>query len=328
MNEKPVGSGPYKIVEHALGKYVRLEKNPDYFKDSPKGAAKIDKVEIRFIPDRQTQMAEALSGGVDLIMNVPMEQAKQLQSVPTWKVVSGETMRIAFVNLNTLDDTPAPQLKDIRVRQAINHAIDRPTMVKQLVGEGARVLNTNCFPSQFGCTDEGAVRYEYDPAKSKKLLAEAGYANGFDIDFYAYREREQTEAMVGYLRAVGIRANLRFMQYAAMRDQVRSHKAALIHQTWGSFSVNDVSASTPVYFEGLPDDITRDPEVIAELKKGDNSVDPAVRKEAYKKALRIITEKAYGLPLYSLTTYYAAAKDLEFTPYPDEIPRFWEMTWK
>ncbi len=328
MNEKPVGSGPYKIVEHALGKYVRMEKNDNYFKDSPKPAAKVGKVEIRFIPDRQTQVAEMLSGGVDLIMNVALEQSKQLGAVPHLKVVSGETMRIAFLNLNTLENTPSPMLKDIRVRQAINHAIDRETMVKQLVGQGARVLHTNCFPSQFGCTDEGAVRFNYDVAKAKKLLADAGFPNGFDIEFHAYREREQAEAMIGYLRAVGIRANLRFMQYAAMREQVRAHKAGMIHQTWGSFSVNDVSASTPVYFAGLPDDITRDPEVIDLLKKGDNSVDPEVRKGAYKKALQLIVERAYGMPLYSLTTYYAAAKELEFTPYPDEIPRFWEMSFK
>jgi peptide/nickel transport system substrate-binding protein len=328
MNEKPVGTGPYKVVEHAVGKYVRLEKNPDYFKDSPQGAAKVSKVEIRFIPDRQTQVAEILSGGVDLIMSVPLDQANQLKAVPHVKIVSGETMRIAFLNYNSTEKSSAPMLRDIRVRQAINHAIDRETMVKQIVGEGARVLHTQCFPSQFGCTDEGAVRYKYDPAKSKQLLKEAGFPDGFDIDIYAYRERNQTEAMIGYLRAVGIRANLRFLQYAAMREQVRSGKAALVHQTWGSFSVNDVSASTPVYFKFLPDDITRDPEVRDALEKGDTSVDPEVRKAAYKKALGLIAERAYGLPLFSLTTYYAAAKDLDFTPYPDELPRFWEMSWK
>ena len=91
-------------------------------------------------------------------------------------------------------------------------------MIKQIVGEGARVLHVLCFPSQFGCTEEGVPRYAYDPAKAKQLLAEAGFPDGFEIDLYAYRERHQTEAMIGYLRAVGIKANLRFMQYAAMRD--------------------------------------------------------------------------------------------------------------
>jgi peptide/nickel transport system substrate-binding protein len=118
------------------------------------------------------------------------------------------------------------------------------------------------------------------------------------------------------------------MQYAAMRDAVRSNKAGLVHQTWGSFSVNDVSASTPVYWKFQPDDISRDAEVRDVLERGDSSVDPAVRKEAYAKALKMIAERAYSLPLYSLPTYYVATKDLNFVAYPDEMPRFWEMTYK
>jgi peptide/nickel transport system substrate-binding protein len=328
MNEKPVGSGPYRVTEHAVGKYIRLERNPDYFKDSPKGQAKIEKVEIRFIPDRQTQVAEVLSGGIDLIMHVSLDQANQLKAAPNVQVVSGETMRIVFLNLNTLENAPAPQLKDIRVRKAIAHAIDREAMVKEIVGASARVLYTQCFPSQFGCTDQGAPRYAYDPAKAKQLLKDAGFPDGLELDFYAYRERNQTEAMIGYLRAVGIKANLRFMQYAAMRDAVRAGKAPIVHQTWGSFSINDVSASIPVYFKFLPDDVNRVPEIRDALERGDSSVDPEARAVAYKKALTLIAEGAYSVPLYSLPVFYAAAKDLNFVAYPDEIPRFWEMTYK
>jgi peptide/nickel transport system substrate-binding protein len=328
MSAHPVGSGPYKVTEYQPGRLVRLERNKDYFKESPLPQPTIDKLELRLIPDLNTQIAELMAGGVDWIYNVPSDQAKQLEAVPTLTVKSGETMRIVFLSLNTLKDTPAPALRDIRVREAIAHAIDRQAMVKTVVGGSSRVLNTNCFPSQFGCTDEGAPRWTYDPAKAKSLLAAAGFPNGFDIDFYAYRNRDQTEAMIGYLRAVGIRARLHFMQYAAMRDAVRHHQAPIAHQTWGSFSVNDVSASIPVFFGFSADDVTRDPEVHDLLKKGGSSVDPEVRKKAYAKALKIIAEKVYSLPLYSLPVNYAFTKDLDFTPYPDEIPRFWEARWK
>ena len=328
MNEKPVGTGPYRVTEHSLGKFIRMERNPDYFDGGPKGQPKIAKLEIRFIPDRQTQIAEVMSGGLDMIMSVAPDQANQLKSIPSVQVVSGETMRIVFLHMNATENTPAPQLKDLRVRQAIMHAIDRESMVKQIVGEGARVLHTQCFPSQFGCTDEGAPRYAYDPAKAKQLLKDAGHPDGFEVEFYAYRERPQTEAMIGYLRAVGIKANLRFVQYAAMRDASRAGKAAMLHQTWGSNSVNDVSASTPVYWKFQPDDISRDAEVRDLLERGDSTVDPNVRKEAYAKALKLIVERAYSLPLYSLPTYYVATKDLNFIAYPDETPRFWEMTYK
>jgi peptide/nickel transport system substrate-binding protein len=328
MNEKPVGTGPYRVLEHAQGRILRMERNPDYFKDSPKPQPAIGRIDIRFIPDPQTQVAETLSGGLDFIMNVPPDQAAQMKSVPTLTVESGETMRIVFLQMASTDKSPAPQFRDVRVRRAIQHAIDRAAIVKNLVGEGARVLNSVCFPSQFGCTDEGVPRYAYDPAKAKALLAEAGYPNGFEVDLYSYRERDQAEAMIGYLRAVGIRANLRFLQYAAFREQMRANTAAFAHQTWGSFSVNDVSASMPVYFKLEADDVTRDTEVAALLDKGDGSVDPQARKDAYQKSLALIAERAYAVPMYSLTTFYAYTKDLSFTPYPDELPRFWEARWK
>lgn len=327
QNEKPVGSGPYKVSNYVPGKSITLEANKDYFKDSPKSQAKVGKVEIRFIPDRQTQMAEALSGGVDMIMHVPKDQADQLKTVPTLQVVSGETMRIVFMQLNALENSPAPALRDERVRKAIIHAIDRESMVKNIVGDGSRVLNTICFPSQFGCTDEGAARYPYDPAKARALLAEAGVKD-LTLDILAYRERNQTEALIGYLQQVGIKTNLRFLQYAAMREQISTNKAMLTHQTWGSFSVNDVSASTPNYFAFRTEDITRDAAVRDLLVKGNNSVAPDVRKEAYKGALKIIADKAYAVPLYSLPVYYVADKNLNFKAYPDELVRFWEMTWK
>lgn len=328
MNEKPVGTGPYRVVEHAQGKQLRLERNPDYFKDSPKPQPTIDKVDIRFIPDRQTQVAEMLSNGLDFIMNVAPDQANQMKAVPHLTVESGETMRIVFLQMGSTEKTTVPAFRDPRVRMAINHAIDRAAIVKNLVGEGARVLNTICFPTQFGCTDQGAQVYAYDPAKAKALLAEAGFPNGFDVDLYSYRERNQAEAMIGYLRAVGIRANLRFLQYAAFREQLRAGTAVFAHQTWGSFSVNDVSANTPVFYKFEDDDITRDPEVRDLLEKGDGSVDPEARKAAYRSALALIAQRAYSVPLYSLTTFYVYSKDMAFTPYPDELPRFWETRWK
>ena len=276
-NLKPVGTGPYRVVEHALGKFVRLERNPDYFRDSPKAQPRIDKVEIRFIPDLQTQIAEVLAGGIDFIMNVTADQSQQLRDRPNLQVAFGETMRIMFLQFNVTEQAPVPALRDARVRKAILHAINREEMVRTLVGEGARVLHTVCFPSQFGCSDLAAPRYAYDPARSKQLLVEAGYPNGFDVDFYAFRERSHGEAMVGYLRAVGIRANLRFMQYAAVRDAVRAGKTPITFQSWGSFSINDVSASTPVFFKFKPDDVARDGEVRDLLERG---IRPSIRTSA------------------------------------------------
>lgn len=327
MGVKPVGTGPYKVVDYQPGKSITLEKNTDYFKDAPRTQPKIGKVRIRFIPDRQTQMAEVMSGGEDFIMHVPKDQAEKLQTVPNLQVQSGNTMRIVFLQMNTLEGTPAPQLKDPRVRKAINYAIDRESILKNIVG-GGEVINTMCTPSQVGCSKEASTVYKYDPALAKKLLAEAGYPNGFNLDIYAYRERNQTEAIINYLRAVGINAKLNFLQYAAMRDQVRANKAALVHQTWGSNLVNDVSACTPVYYAFGADDINHDAKVRELLDKGDHTIDPKARIEVYKKALDSIADNAYAVPLWSLPVYYVASKEVAFKPYSDELVRFWEMSWK
>jgi peptide/nickel transport system substrate-binding protein len=214
----------------------------------------------------------------------------------------------------------------VRVRRAVIHAIDRDAIFKNIVGDG-EIINAICSPSQTACAQD-IPSYKYDPALARKLLAEAGYPNGLDIDILAYRERDQTEAMINYLKAAGIRAKLSFMQYAAMRDAARANKASMWHQTWASNLVNDVSASTPVYFASGADDPNKDPEITALLNKGDVTLDPAERAATYKKALTLIHEKAYAVPFWTLPAYYVTSKDLAMTIYSDELPRFWNMNWK
>jgi peptide/nickel transport system substrate-binding protein len=324
MNTKPVGTGPFRVTEHLPGKYIRMERNPDYFKEGPKPMPKIDKVEIRFIPDQQTQIAEMLAGGADMIRNVGRDQAEQLRMAPNLSVVPSETGNFANLRLNGSEKTPAPPLRDIRVRKAIMHAIDREALMKSIVGEGSRVLHTACHPFSFGCTDEGAPRYPYDPAKAKQLLTEAGFPNGFDIDFYSVRDRPLTEAIINYLRAVGIRANLRFVQPAAARDAERAGKVAMI---WGANGDPRIDLILFNFFACGPFDMNRDGEVCDLNGRGNTSFDPQMRKEAYAKALALIQERAYVLPLFSMISYYVAAKDLDFTPYGYEL-HFWEMSWK
>jgi peptide/nickel transport system substrate-binding protein len=326
MNARPIGSGPFRVVEHAFGKYIRMERNPDYYKDSPKSVPRVDKFEMRFIPDMQTQIAEMLTGSLDIIWNVDRDQAEQLRMAPNLQVVPGDSGQIAHLQLNSSDTSPAPPLRDIRVRKAIMHAIDRDTMVKSIVGEGARVMHTFCYPSSFGCTDEAAPRYAYDPAKAKQLLADAGFPNGFDIDIYAYRDRPNLEAIINYLRAVGIRANLRFVQPAVTTDAIRAGKVAMVYRNSGS-ARQDVSQPMFALFGGGPTDMNHDLELRDLIDRGNTSLDPTVREALYAKALALIQERAYDLPLYTLPTYYVAAKDLVFTTYPGEM-HFWEMSWK
>lgn len=248
--------------------------------------------------------------------------------MPNLTVKSAETMRIGYIGFDAAGrggDTP---VKNRKVRVAIAHAVDRASMVKNLVRGDSRIVHSACFPSQFGCTDEGVARYDYDPARAKTLLAEAGYPDGFDIDIYAYRDRPWTEAIIGYLRAVGIRAKLGFLEYAALRDKNWAGATPLFYMTWGSNSVNDVSAILGNFFKGSPDDFAHDDALRTWIETGDTSVDPEVRKANYKKALQRIADEVYWLPMFSYVANYAFTSDLEFTPDADEVPRFYNAHWK
>ena len=324
---KPVGTGPYKVVTLEQGKRIVFEKNTDYFKDSPKGQPAIDRIIQRTIPEMTTMVAELMTGGLDWIYMVPTDQAENLEKVPSLNVVRAETMRIGFLQMDVTGRTGDTPLKDVRVRKAICYAVDREAIAKNLVGGQSRVVHAACYPSQFGCIDT-LTKYDYDPARAKQLLAEAGYASGFDIDFYGYRDRPYGEAITGYLREVGIKANMKWLKYSALRDATKANHVALVMNTWGSYGVNDISNITGQHFRMEYNDFARDQLVTDWLNEGDNSIDESKRREVYAKALKRIADQAYWLPLFSWVANYAFNKDLDFTPYPDAVPRFFLTTWK
>lgn len=326
MGLKPVGTGPYQVESVEPGKHFVLKKFDGYH-DGPKGKATIGTVDIRTIPDVNTQLAELFSGGLDFIWGVPSDQAEKLAATERFNVVNESTMRVGYLELDAAGrsgaDNPTTKLA---VRQAINHAIDRQAIVDNLLKGKSKIVNAACFSSQFGCEQDVAA-YDYDPAKAKALLAEAGYPDGFAIDFYAYRDREYAEAMLAYLAEVGITANLKYLQYSALRDLRRKGETSMSFQSWGSYSVNDVSAITSEFFKHGTEDFARDDEVKAWLDTADTSIDPAVRKENYSKALKKIADQAYWVPLFSYNSNYVFSKELEYMPTSDEVVRFFHARW-
>jgi peptide/nickel transport system substrate-binding protein len=327
MALKPVGTGPYMVESVDPGKHFVLKKYEGYH-DSPKGQASIGTVDIRTIPDLNTQLAEVFSGGLDFIWGVPADQAEKLEAMGRFNVVNESTMRIGYLEMDGAGRSGADNPMTKRaVRQAINHAIDRQAIVDNLLKGASKVVNSACFPSQFGC-DQDVTVYDYDPEKAKALLAEAGYPDGFSVDFYAYRDREYAEAMLSYLQAAGIRANLKYLQYSALRDLRTNGQTSFSFQTWGSYSINDVSAITSQFFKFGGEDFARDEEVRDWLEVADTSVDPEIRKEFYSKALKKIADEAHWVPLFSYNVNYVSTDEVEFTPSPDEVVRFFQMSWR
>jgi peptide/nickel transport system substrate-binding protein len=327
MATKPVGTGPFK-AEPGPNNTVVFTRFDDYFADSPKGKAGVKRMVYKTIPDVNTQVAELMTGGLDWAYYIPDDQADRLKRVPKLKVVNAETFRVAYLTLDAAGKTNANSpLKDLRVRQAINYAIDRESIVKNLMGGSSRVINSVCYPKQFGCTQDVAI-YNYDVAKAKALLAEAGQSGGFTIDLLGYRNRQVAEAIIGNLRAVGITANLQWLQYPAAVQKRRANDAPMIVDDWGSSSINDVAAMLPPFFEGGPDDYSMDTEVTAAIVKGGSTNDNKAREEAYSFALKRIASQAYWVPLFTMPVNYVFGADLNLPVPSDEIPEFWRATWK
>jgi peptide/nickel transport system substrate-binding protein len=236
-------------------------------------------------------------------------------------------MRMSFLALDAAGRTGDSPMKDVRVRRALFHAIDREAIAKNLVGEGAVVQKSLCVPVQFGCSTD-VPDYAFDPAKSKALLAEAGHPNGLVIPFYAYRDRSYSEAVLNYLRQAGFKPELKFLQWQALRPLIIEGKTELAHLTFGSNGILDASASTSYYFSGSVDDYARDPELKEWLNAADTSTDPEKRKALYAKALKKINEQAYAVPLFVYGRTYAYNKDFDFPLTQDEMAHFYLARWK
>ena len=324
---QPVCTGPYSLKNFVSGSSFTLARNKDYFKDSPKGQPHIGNLVFRSMPDTDAQLAALMTHNIDWLWSVPPENAKQLSAVPNVTVTSSSTTRLSFLSLDSAGLSGDTPMKKLKVRQAIAHAIDREAIVKNLVGPGGSVLKSMCHPVQFGCTED-VPQYSYDPEKAKKLLAEAGYPNGFEETIYAYRDRPYTEAVMNYLRAVGIRTKLQFMQWKALRPILNNGQATMAHISWGSQGMQDASASVSNYFTFSPDDYARDAQVRDWLVAADHNIDREQRKALYKKALTQITTGAYFVPLFAYGRIYAFNSDLSYAATPDELAHFYLAKWK
>jgi peptide/nickel transport system substrate-binding protein len=328
-SQHPIGAGPYKITKVNGVTEIDLERYDGYYADSPKGKPAIKNIIIHEVPDASTEMAELLGGRADWIWKFSADQFDAVARMPNLQAIRAEAMRISYLGPDAAGRTGAdnPLTKE-KVRQALIMAIDRPTMAKQLVQGDSRALDAPCYPTQFGCDATAAVHYDYDPARAKALLAEAGYPNGFDTEIVTYELTQWSGAIQAYLKAVGINAKVTSLQVGAQIQRVQEGKAPIDEGNWGSFSINDVSAILPQYFTFGPSDQTRDPEVKRLVEAGGSITDPDQRRKYYSQAIQLITSKAYWVPMFTHTITYGLSKQLNFKPFPDELPRFYLSSWK
>ncbi len=325
----PVGAGPYRITRVDGAAEVEMERYEGYYPDSPKGRPAIRRLIMRAINEPAGLTAEILGNRADWVWQVVPDAFDHLSQVPFLTGVRAESMRIGYLSLDAAGRTGADNpLTNLKVRQAIFHAIDRPTIARTLIPGGARVPDGPCYPTQFGCDAAAALRYDYDPDKARALLLDAGYPNGFPTEMVSYVQPAITAAIQGYLKAVGIDADVRQLQTATAIQRSQEGRNPLDLGTWGSYSVNDVSAILPNFFTFTNADYARDPELKTLIEQGGNNVEPDTRRKFYSAAIKRITEKAYWLPLHTYVTTYVYRRGLAFKPFPDEMPRFYTSSWK
>ena len=331
FSAKPVGAGPYKIAKNVQGQEIVFERFDDYWAGSPKGKPAIKTLHVRFVPDLATEVTNLLAKQTDWIWNINPDQMVQINKMPHLQAIQQESMRIGYLSIDAAGrsgkDNPLTKLK---VRQAIWHAVNRKEFADKLVQGGSRVPPAPCFPSQFGCDANATMKYDYDPKKAKALLAEAGYPNGFEIEMLTYVQPTSWPAAVqNYLADVGIRAKINQLQVAPAIQRAQKGEAPLYMGSWGSYSINDVSAILPVMFgKDALDNYSKDPELERLIAEGGSTADKDVRAKSYSAAVKIATEQAYWLPINTYVNAYAFSKELDFKTYPDELPRFYFAKWK
>jgi peptide/nickel transport system substrate-binding protein len=332
FGKKPIGTGPYKVVSYDPNDGIRLVLNKDYKHGAPsKPAGTIANVHVKQIPDIQTQVAQLLTDGVDMIHNVPKDQAENLALDPRLAMTVSNGILFRYIAFDAKGRTGSDDLKDARVRRALVHAIDRDSIRRNVFAGGKAVgkMDSICKSIQIGCIYT-VKPPSYDPAMAKKLLAEAGKAN-LKLEITTLPEaRKVAEAISGYLRAVGVKASIKSVTFGAYRKLQRTGKIkTLVHQ-FSSGGVPDVDALVSFYFGSKARDYYGDKKIGAWRKEAGSVFDIKTRNATYTKIFNRINQQAYIIPIAALPSVFVHGKDMEIdkgiiNPFGAQINR---IRWK
>jgi len=335
FNRKPVGTGPYKFVEWKKAEHLIVEANPDYWKGSPKGMPKIKTIVFRTIPETTTQIAELLSGGVDIIRNVPPDQIAVVKDSPNARISATKVLRVNSLLLDSSGRASKTPLMNQKVREAIAYAINVDEMLSKILGGYAERTATGVNPLHFGF-DASIKPYPYDPERAKKLLAEAGYPNGFEMTLNTYSGTitsmdQMADAVTGYLAKVGIKLKRRHIEDVGMwtSSSKEGKLEGLQYYSWGSNSIFDADAIMyALAYSKEPLSYTKDDALDKLLDEGRTQIDPKKRQEAYAKAQKLMHEKFYWIPINVQYTIEGVNKKLNYDASSDEMMRVYSASWK
>ena len=304
----PVATGPYKVVSLDSQKMV-LERYDNYY--DKKNMAKIKRIVVTPMPDRQTQIAEYLTGNIDLIRNVTADTARELEKVPGTQITAMHNGMLMYVTLDAMGRSDSKVMTDQRVRKAFMMAVNRKELAKTVIpgGEIADILDGICVKSDVSCSSSTKPP-DYDPEQAKKLLAEAGYPDGFDLELNVHAPiKEIGEAIAGQVRKVGIRASVRPLPLALY---VRLRGEGKFTAFLGFYPTNaqpDMDNIFDFFFNGNRD-YWNDPAVREVQKAGAVETDDEKRTMLYQKGVDEVNRMNYILPVADLPIVFVHTKDV------------------
>ncbi len=234
VGRNPVGTGPYVFSEWQSNEFVTLERNPDYWD----GAPEVPGVVFRPITESQTRVNELMSGGADMIVEVPPDDVAALRDDPEFMVGEQAGPHVWFLILNLAE---AP-FDDVRMRKAVNMAIDKESIVNDVLQGTATVANGPIAEAFGAAYNPDLEPYPYDPDAARELIEEAGYGDGVEGTFYVTEGGSgmldpvaMGEAMQADLRDVGIDARISTFEWNSFLNEVNAGiegKADMAQMAW------------------------------------------------------------------------------------------------
>lgn len=306
----PIGSGPYVLDTGATvnGSTYLLKKRKDYWNAS---AYPFETVKVKVMPDR-TAVVNALQAGELNAGTVETTQVDQVKSAG-FDVTLVPATALGIVVIGDRDGKVVKPLGDIRVRRAINMAFDRKKMVDQLL-RGAGVATEQVFNPKSPAYDPALdTKYSYDPAAAKKLLAEAGYADGFSVTMPSMYTSKAFEPIIGQaLKDIGINVTWEPVPAQNTSLALTSDKYAMYFTADG---LNSAPRDAEKYFtpEGNRNPFhTTNPEMANLLQQASGEQDPTKAAEVYRKVGAYAVENAWSAPVFSVGTSWVTKKGITY----------------
>lgn len=316
----PVGTGPYKFVEWKKGEYVTLEANPDYWG----GAPEIPNLTLRVIPDAAVRLASLQAGEVHVALNVAYDQVATIEGDPDLWVETFALSRCVYMQFypESPKGTGEP-IKDVRVRQAINHATNVDDIIEYVLNGMGQRISIPSPVEAFGY-DRGIAPYPYDPDRAKALLAEAGYPSGFDLKIDVATLGlgsiyEVVDTIASDLAKVGINCTVNRMETAAYADLKTGSFGIAPFFLW-QFNGYDVSyilykqirSGEPWFYNAA-----WTPEWDELLDSQHFSFDQEHRKTVLNQLHKMIHEEAVFVPLYQPLAAFGVSESLAWRVGPE-----------